>query len=196
MKITKRLLEKYYAKTFYSIIGFTIGSIFVLFPQGMTDSEMFLSVLCILLGICVSRIPDAEDYERLKQVNAARSKTKSRYARSRLMGNARTRSNGESAYLYFTQKITENALYLLDEPENSLAPARQLELAGFLQDAARFFGCQLVIATHSPFLLAMQGAKVYDLDADPPRPRRWTELENVRAYRQFFADHAAEFETD
>ena len=30
-------------------------------------------------------------------------------------------------------------LYLLDEPENSLAPARQLELAGFLQDAARFF---------------------------------------------------------
>ena len=137
-----------------------------------------------------------EDYERLKQVNAARSKTKSRYARSRLMGNARTRSNGESAYLYFTQKITENALYLLDEPENSLAPARQLELAGFLQDAARFFGCQLVIATHSPFLLAMQGAKVYDLDADPPRPRRWTELENVRAHRQSFADHAAEVATD
>ena len=41
--------------------------------------------------------------------------------------------------LYFTQKITENALYLLDEPENSLAPARVLELADFLQDATRFF---------------------------------------------------------
>ena len=73
MKITKRLLEKYYAKTFYSIIGFTIGSIFVLFPQGMTDSEMFLSVLCILLGICVSRIPDAiKDFKNTKVFKAVK----------------------------------------------------------------------------------------------------------------------------
>lgn len=73
MKITKRLLEKYYAKTFYSIIGFTIGSIFVLFPQGMTDSEMFLSVLYILLGICVSRIPDAiKDFKNTKVFKAVK----------------------------------------------------------------------------------------------------------------------------
>ncbi len=73
MKITKRLLEKYYAKTFYSIIGFTIGSIFVLFPQGMTDLEMFLSVLCILLGICVSRIPDAiKDFKNTKVFKAVK----------------------------------------------------------------------------------------------------------------------------
>ena len=137
-----------------------------------------------------------EDYDRLKQVNLARSKTQSKYVRKRLMDNVREHSNGESAFLCFTERIRENALYLLDEPENSLSAARQQELAQFLEDSARFFGCQLVIATHSPFLLAMQGAKVYDLDADPPRPRRWTELENVRAYRQFFADHAAEFETD
>lgn len=139
------------------------------------------------------RLHSLEDYEELKRVNAARRKSKSRYTRSQLMDNVRTRSNGESAMLYFTQKITENALYLLDEPENSLSPARVLELAGFLQDAVRFFGCQLVIATHSPFLLALKGARVYDLDADPPRPRRWTELENVQLYRQFFADHAGDF---
>ena len=42
-------------------------------------------------------------------------------------------------------------------------------------------------------LLALPGARVYDLDADPPRPRRWTELENVQIYRRFFAEHAAEF---
>ena len=59
MKITKKLLEKYYANTFYSIIGFTIGSIFVLVPQGMNPLEMVLSILCILLGIYISRIPDA-----------------------------------------------------------------------------------------------------------------------------------------
>ena len=134
-----------------------------------------------------------DDYQRLKQVSAARRLSKSRYTRSQLMDNTRTRSNGESALLYFTHTIRENALYLLDEPENSLSPARQLELAAFLQDAARFFGCQLVLATHSPFLLALPGARVYDLDADPPRPRRWTELENVQIYRRFFAEHAAEF---
>ena len=109
------------------------------------------------------------------------------------MDNVRTHSNGESAFLYFTRKITGNALYLLDEPENSLSPARQLELADFLLESARFYGCQFIIATHSPFLLAMRGAKIYDLDADPPRPRRWTELENVRVYQQFFADHAGDF---
>lgn len=71
MKITKRLLEKYYAKTFYSIIGFTIGSIFVLFPQGMTSSEIVLSVLCILLGICISRIPEViKDVKNTKTIKA------------------------------------------------------------------------------------------------------------------------------
>ena len=59
MKLTKKLLEKYYAQTFYSIIGFTIGSIFVLLPQGMTLLETILCVLCIILGVYISRIPDA-----------------------------------------------------------------------------------------------------------------------------------------
>mgnify|MGYP006990124335 CR=1 FL=1 len=38
------------------------------------------------------------------------------------MDNVREHSNGESAFLYFTDKIKENGLYLLDEPENSLSP--------------------------------------------------------------------------
>ena len=59
MKLTKKLLETYYAQTFYSIIGFTIGSIFVLVPQGMTALEIILSGLCIILGIYISHIPDA-----------------------------------------------------------------------------------------------------------------------------------------
>ncbi len=58
MKLTKRLLERHYAKTFYSIIGFTIGSIFVLMPQGMTGTEYILSILCVILGIYISHIPD------------------------------------------------------------------------------------------------------------------------------------------
>ncbi len=61
-------------------------------------------------------------------------------------------------------KICEDGLFLLDEPENSLSPERQLKLLKFLEDSARFFGCQLIIATHSPFILSMRGAKIYDFD--------------------------------
>ena len=137
-----------------------------------------------------------EDYEQLKRVNKARSKTQSKYVRSRLMDNPRERSNGESAFFYFTSKIGENGLYLLDEPENSLSPQKQQELLSFLEDSARFFGCQFIIATHSPFLLSMRGAKIYDLDASPVRTGRWTQLPAVRAYYDFFQKHAHAFHAE
>lgn len=136
-----------------------------------------------------------EDYERLKKVNLARSKTQSKYVRANLMDNVREHSNGESAFAYFTEKIKENALYLLDEPENSLSPARQQELVRFLEDSARFYGCQFVISTHSPFLLAMKGAKIYDLDEEPVDVKRWTQLAAVREYYEFFKKHEREFES-
>lgn len=134
-----------------------------------------------------------DDYERLKKVNMAKRKTQSRYVRENLMDNVREHSNGESAFIYFSEKIKENGLYLLDEPENSLSPERQQELLRFLQDSARFFGCQFIIATHSPFLLSMNGAKIYDMDEEPVDVKRWTELENVRAYYDFFKKHEHEF---
>ena len=135
-----------------------------------------------------------DDYERLKKVNMAKRKTQSRYVRENLMDNVREHSNGESAFIYFSEKISENGLYLLDEPENSLSPERQQELLRFLQDSARFFGCQFIIATHSPFLLSMNGAKIYDMDEEPVDVKRWTELDNVRAYYDFFKKHEHEFE--
>ncbi len=137
-----------------------------------------------------------EDYERLKQVNAARRKTQSRYVRENLIDNVREKSNGENAFRYFVEKIQENALYLLDEPENSLSAQKQLELLKFLEDSARYFGCQFVISTHSPFLLSMRGAKIYDLDSNPVDLKKWTELENVRLFYDFFKRHEDEFEKE
>ena len=103
-------------------------------------------------------------------------------------------SNGESAFLFFTRQIGEGGLYLLDEPENSLSPRLQLELRQFLEDSARFYRCQFVIATHSPFLLSLRGAKIYDLDGDKVEVRPWTQLPHVRAYYEFFREHQAEFD--
>lgn len=139
------------------------------------------------------RVRTLEDYEALKKRNSARRKTQSAFVRGQLMENVPEQSNGESASFYFKQRIEADALYLLDEPENSLSAAKQIELAEFLEESARYLGCQLIISTHSPFLLAMKRAKIYDLDARPADVKQWTQLENVRAYHDFFSRHGDEF---
>lgn len=135
-----------------------------------------------------------EDVDRLRQVADAQRHTGSRYVRDRVMNDVVEKSNGESAFAFFTKEIQEGGLYLLDEPENSLSPRLQEELRAFLEDSARFYRCQFVISTHSPFLLAMRGAKIYDLDSVPIQPRPWTELEHIQAYWSFFQTHREEFE--
>lgn len=135
-----------------------------------------------------------EDYDRLRQVVDAQRRTGSRYVRDRVMRDIPGKSNGESAFLFFTREIQEGALYLLDEPENSLSAQLQLELVRFLEDSVRFYRCQFVISTHSPFLLSLKGARVYDLDQTPVRPCNWTEVPSVRAYYEFFHSRAAQFE--
>lgn len=135
-----------------------------------------------------------EDYDELRRRNEIRHSTRSAYAARRLPNELPGKSNGESAFAHFTQRIKENALYLLDEPENSLSAKLQNELLHFVEDSARFYGCQFVISTHSPFLLSMKGALIYDLDATPVVTKKWTELENIRAYYALFEEHRAEFE--
>ena len=136
-----------------------------------------------------------DEYDAFKRRFEAKKSTKSQFVTKRLkVSEIDGKSNGESAFAYFTHHIKDDSLYLLDEPENSLSPALQMELAQFLSDSARFYGCQFVISTHSPFLLSVQGAKIYDLDDAPVRVKKWTELENVRAYYDFFTEHSDEFQ--
>lgn len=141
------------------------------------------------------RMTSLADYDQLKKMVRAtgRKASGSAYVKESIGKNVRGRSNGETAFQYFTDQIKEDALYLLDEPENSLSVQRQRELAKFLEDSARFFGCQIVLATHSPILLAMQGAKVYDLDQRPIQVRKWTDLPAVRGWYAFFREHEGEF---
>ncbi|MDE5781667.1 MAG: AAA family ATPase [Lachnospiraceae bacterium] len=139
------------------------------------------------------KMKSLDDYEQLKKVNMSRSKTQSKYVRNNLMDNVREHSNGESAFIYFSDKIEENGLYLLDEPENSLSPEKQQELLRFLEDSVRFFGCQLIISTHSPFILSMKYAKIYDMDEETVDIKKWTELTNIRTYYDFFKKHEKEF---
>ena len=50
MKVTKFLLDNYYAQTFYTIIGFTLGSILVIWPDFTPDFSGFLSFIFMMLG--------------------------------------------------------------------------------------------------------------------------------------------------
>lgn len=139
------------------------------------------------------QLKSLSEYDDWKESYDAKTKSQSQFVRDRLMRNVDMFSNGQSAMKYFTDRITENALYLLDEPENSLSIELQQELCEYLQASARHFGCQFVIATHSPVLLSMKDALIYDLDSTPVQTRKWTELENVRRFFDFFEQHRAEF---
>ena len=131
-----------------------------------------------------------DDYEELKKRNHIKAISQSAFTREHLMQNVREHSNGENAFHYFLDKIGEDTLILLDEPENSLSVERQLELADVIENAARFDNCQFIIATHSPFLLSLKGARVYNWDRHPVKTQKWTELPNMRLYYEFFQKYA------
>ena len=95
--------------------------------------------------------------------------------------------------MFWEKEIVDNSIYILDEPENSLSALNQLKLKKFIEESVRFYNCQFIISTHSPFLLALKDAKVYDLDSRPCTVKNWTELENVRLYYDFFKENEGEF---
>ena len=139
------------------------------------------------------RLKGFDDYDDWKETMDAKTKTQSQYVRERLMRNVDMYSNGESAMKYFVEHIKENALYLMDEPENSLAISLQKELCKYIIDSSRHFGCQVILATHSPVLLSIPEAVIYDLDEIPVSIKPWTGLDNVRQYFEFFEEHRNEF---
>lgn len=137
-----------------------------------------------------------ENYEQLKERCETRTKSMSKYIRERLgNNNIIEQSNGESALLFWEREINENSIYILDEPENSLSAENQLKLKKFIEESVRFYNCQFIISTHSPFLLSLAEAKIYDLDINPVVCKNWTELQNVRLYYDFFKKHEDDFKS-
>lgn len=124
----------------------------------------------------------------------ARNTSRSKFIKSRIEENEREFSNGQTSLEFFDNELKENGLYLLDEPENSLSPKFQIELIQLISELTRFFKCQFIIATHSPFLLSIPNAKIYDLDSLPVKTKNWYELENMKIYYNFFKENKNKFE--
>lgn len=94
---------------------------------------------------------------------------------------------------YYNDSIELDSLYLLDEPENCLSPQLQLKLVDLILETVRYYSCQFIIATHSPLILSLHNALIYDLDSSPVITKNFEELTNVKIYYEFFMKHKDKF---
>jgi predicted ATPase len=101
-----------------------------------------------------------------------------------------TRSHGEAFPHVFAERLVPGGIYFLDEPEAPLSPARQLSFLALLLQMERS-GSQVVMATHSPILLAYPGADLLTFDTSPLSRVAWDELEHVTLTRDFLRDPSA-----
>ena len=74
------------------------------------------------------------------------------------------RSHGEAFLALVNERFGPDGLYIMDEPEAALSPQRQLSLLAAFERMVRQDRSQLLVATHSPILLAYPKAKIYLLD--------------------------------
>lgn len=102
------------------------------------------------------------------------------------------RSHGETFLHLLDARLKPDGLYFLDEPETPLSPTRVLALIIMIEDMVAK-GCQFVIATHSPILLALPGATILQADGGRLVQAAWEDLEHVRVTRAFLNDPAAMF---
>lgn len=97
-----------------------------------------------------------------------------------------TRSHGEAFLAIVQNRLRRESLFLLDEPEAALSPSRQLTLLKEIDGLVRG-GCQFVIATHSPILMAYPDARIYELNDDGIRETTWRETDHYRITKGFLA---------
>ncbi|HEY4216797.1 MAG TPA: AAA family ATPase [Gemmatimonadaceae bacterium] len=103
-------------------------------------------------------------------------------------------SHGESFLALVQNRFRGHGLYLLDEPEAALSPMRQMALLSRIHDLVEARS-QLIVATHSPILLAYPGATIYELGASGIRSVRYEETEHFRVTRDFLNRYPMMIET-
>jgi predicted ATPase len=96
-------------------------------------------------------------------------------------------SHGQAFFQLFRSRFVPGGLYLLDEPETPLSPLSQLAFLAMLKDMVGQ-NAQFIVATHSPILLALPGARILDFDSQPVQWALYEDLEHVRLTREFLAD--------
>jgi predicted ATPase len=93
-------------------------------------------------------------------------------------------SHGESFPALAANRFGADGLYVLDEPEAALSVTSALAFVAVMARAARA-GSQLIVATHSPILLALPGARIFELREDGLAEVAWEDCDPTRLTRSF-----------
>lgn len=97
-------------------------------------------------------------------------------------------SHGEGFLRLFAERCRRQGLFIFDEPESALSPSRQIEFLKLLRAMERSRICQVIMATHSPLLMAYPGATLLQLTRSGLAPVSVQDTEHYRAMRQFWRD--------
>lgn len=100
-------------------------------------------------------------------------------------------SHGEAFFSLFKNRFGKKAIYLLDEPEAALSPARQLAFLRIIHDLSN--EAQFIIATHSPILLGYPGAQILNFDDQPIQQIRYEDTMHYMITRRFVENRKSIF---
>ncbi len=93
-------------------------------------------------------------------------------------------SHGESFLALFNNQF-ESGIYILDEPEAALSPARILAFMSVINELEKGGRAQFIIATHSPILICYPGASIYQFDEDGVRETTCEDTEHFSLTKSF-----------
>jgi predicted ATPase len=99
-------------------------------------------------------------------------------------------SHGEGFLRFFGERCDRQGIFLFDEPESALSPSRQILFLRLLRRMEQSRQCQVIMATHSPLLMAYPGARLLLLSKYELAPAELGEIEHVKLLRDFCADPA------
>jgi predicted ATPase len=97
-------------------------------------------------------------------------------------------SHGEGFLRFFEERCQKQGIFIFDEPESALSPARQIEFLKLLQRMDKSGICQVVMATHSPMLMAYPNAHLLRLSKYGLETVTVQQTDHYRVMREFCAD--------
>lgn len=97
-------------------------------------------------------------------------------------------SHGEGFVRFFEERMSRQGIYFLDEPESALSPRRQLELLRLLHEIQRSAQAQIIMATHSPILMAVPGARLLEITRAGLADTALRDTRHFQLYRDFTTD--------
>jgi predicted ATPase len=100
-------------------------------------------------------------------------------------------SHGEGFLRFFDERCGRQGFYIFDEPESALSPTRQIEFMKLLRRMEQSTICQVIMATHSPILMAFRGARLLRLTKYGLDDVRLEDTEHFRLLREFCIDPEA-----